>query len=139
MSKALLWTTFAIKLTKMVCLKKTTIDSVYELRSDPTGGKPTAGAKYKLAFRRCVGSGRNKKHGRKKLLTLFFLNWTCSIILVSWTLTNGEPFSDSYRHWNLVDSSAPIKRNVLICWVLQTVAWLIILTFPEIIYSSFLN
>lgn len=30
--------------------------------------------------------------GEKKLLTLFLLNWTCSIVLVSWALTNGEPF-----------------------------------------------
>jgi len=47
---------------------------------------------HKLASRRRVGSGRSKECGRKKLLTLFLLKWTCSIVLVSWTLANGEPF-----------------------------------------------
>lgn len=37
---------FVIMPTKLVCLTNDTIDSVYDLYSDPTGGKPTAWAQY---------------------------------------------------------------------------------------------
>lgn len=72
-SRLFLWTTLVIKQTKMVWLKKPMVNSVSDLWSDPTGRKPTAGAKSKWVSRRHTGSGRSKEWEKKTFNTIFFV------------------------------------------------------------------
>lgn len=57
----------------MLCLKKPTIDPISDLRSDPVGGKPTAGVKsIQKGFQEKCRQWQEEGMGEKKALNTIF-------------------------------------------------------------------